>query len=111
MSNDNTLARGLYYNPPHPKAPQYVICSLSIQRTNFIAWLQQMDITDKGYVNVDILESKGGKIYAKLNEWKPGSGHPDAPRRNDRSPIPQADAQRIADEFGGEVVDSEGVPF
>ena len=109
-NNDNTLARGLYYNPPHPKAPAYVKCSLSIQRTNFIAWLNQMEEDAKGYIKIDVLESKGGKIYAKVNEWKP-SDQGQHSRKADR-PTADANTRRVAEEFGGEVVDqSEDLPF
>ena len=112
MTHDAKFVRGLFYNPPHPKAPSYVKCTITLKRDALIGWLNQQDEDDKGNIKIDILESKGGKIYAKLNEWKPGAGQSDAPRRNDRSPIPQAQAQRIAEEFGGEVVDeSQDIPF
>jgi hypothetical protein len=115
-NNDNALARGIYYNEPRDGAPDYVIAALSFRRSDFIAWLQAQEEDAKGYIKVDILRAKSsGKIYGKLNEWKPKeqgehSRRPE-PRRNDRSHIPDANTQRVAEEFGGTVSDSEDVPF
>lgn len=51
-------------------APSWVITSLSFKVDNFISYLQSK-ANAKGYVNVDILLSDKGKLYAKLNDWKP----------------------------------------
>ncbi len=50
-------------------APEWVKASLSFKVEEFIAFLQKND--NNGWVNVDLLESKGGKLYGSLNTWKP----------------------------------------
>jgi hypothetical protein len=47
-----------------------------------------------------VLESKGGKIYAKVNEWKPGDQGQQS--RNADRPTPEPDAS---------MTDSENIPF
>jgi len=65
------LAQGLYYNQPRQGAPEYVIGGLSIQRDQFQSWLTQQETDEKGYLKLDILTSREGKPYIKLNDWKP----------------------------------------
>jgi len=50
-------------------SPDFVKANLAFTE-KFIAYLQE-NFNAKGYVNVDVLESKEGKLYAKLNDWKP----------------------------------------
>lgn len=52
-------------------APSFVKGKLSINVAKFVAYVQENQ-NEKGYVNIDILESRdSGKQYAKLNDWKP----------------------------------------
>ena len=50
-------------------SPDFVKVNLAFNE-KFINYLQE-NFNAKGYVNVDVLESKEGKLYAKLNDWKP----------------------------------------
>lgn len=58
---------GLFIKKPE-NAPDYVICKLSITRKELGNWLRNK--TDE-YINIDVLESKAGKYYAKVDNWKP----------------------------------------
>lgn len=51
-------------------APEFVKASLSFKVDKFGTYLISK-ANASGYVNIDILESKEGKLYAKLNDWKP----------------------------------------
>jgi len=51
-------------------APDFVIANLSFKTEQFIEWLKE-NTNAKGYVNVDVLRSKEGGVYSKLNDWKP----------------------------------------
>lgn len=66
------LANGIYYNKKREGAPEYVLGGLSIQRDQFQSWLSQQEVDEKGYLKLDILTSREGKPYLKLNDWKPG---------------------------------------
>jgi hypothetical protein len=47
VSDDTKFVRGLFYNPPHPKAPAYVKCSITLKRDALIGWMNQQDEDDK----------------------------------------------------------------
>jgi hypothetical protein len=62
------FVNGLFAKAPNPKAPDFVKGSISIKRAEFMAWLDQQQ---GDWVNIDVKESKGGKWYAQVNDWKP----------------------------------------
>ena len=66
----STLVDGMFYNEARESAPDFVLGSVSFSKDKFIKWLSEQEDT-KGYVNVDIIMSKAGKPYAKLNTFKP----------------------------------------
>lgn len=48
------------------------ITKLSFKVEQFKQWLDQ-HTNDKGYVNVIVGKSQGGKLYGKLDTWKPSN--------------------------------------
>jgi len=48
----------------------FVKAKLGIKVKDFIEYLEE-NSNSEWYVNIDILESKKGWLYAKLNTWKP----------------------------------------
>ncbi len=75
---------GLFVNNPRENAPDFVKGSLSIQIDKFIPYLKSK-ANAKGYVNIDLLESKDGNLYPKLNEWKPNTGNIEKPEPIERA--------------------------
>jgi hypothetical protein len=61
---------GLFVKRPRENAPEFVKGSILILVDKFIPYLKSK-ANANGYVNLDLLESKDGNLYAKLNEWKP----------------------------------------
>lgn len=61
---------GLFVKSPRENAPDFVKGSLSILVDKFIPYLKSK-ANAKGYVNINLLISQDGNLYAKLNEWKP----------------------------------------
>lgn len=59
---------GLLVKKPREGAPDYVKALLSFKRHELIQWLEGRS---EEWINVDVLESKAGKWYGKLNDWKP----------------------------------------
>jgi len=53
----------------HKRAPDFLICSLSFKIDEFVSFLRNNE--KNGWVNVDIKESKGGKLYGELDTWEP----------------------------------------
>lgn len=65
---ENKFVDGLFVNR-RENAPEFLIANLSFNQ-KFIDYLKG-NFNAKGYVNIDVLKSKEGKLYAKLNDWKP----------------------------------------
>jgi hypothetical protein len=59
---------GLIVKPPHERAPDFVKASISIKVEALQKWLSSK--SDE-WVNIDVKESKGGKWYAAVSNFKP----------------------------------------
>lgn len=76
---DKKFIDGLIVKPKHERAPDYVLCKLSIKREALIAWLQQQH---GEWINADIKQAQTGKLYAQVDDWKPDGQRQAAPQRN-----------------------------
>lgn len=66
---DKQFADGIYFNEPHPNAPDFVLGSISIDMGKFLIFLQKQP---EEKVRLDILRSqKNDKPYIVVNDWKP----------------------------------------
>ena len=65
---ENKFVDGLFVKRSE-KAPDFLITSLSFN-DKFLKYLEN-NFNAKGWCNVDIMKSKTGTLYAKLNDWKP----------------------------------------
>ena len=97
--SENLFIDGLIVKAPHDNAPDFVKAKLSIKREEMINWLQQQS---GEWINADIKESRAGKWYAAIDNWKPdpdragaGGGPPadnsPPPGNYDDNPPPAAD--------------------
>lgn len=69
---DKIFANGITYKEPSEKSPKFVKGRLSFKLTGENGFAEfAKKYNDKGWLNLDILESKNGKIYIVLNTWKP----------------------------------------
>ena len=67
MSEEKKFVNGLFVKKPHEKAPDFVKMAISIKREDLIGFLEQ----EKGeWVNIDVKESRGGKLYAEVNTYQ-----------------------------------------
>ena len=66
--SENLFIDGLIVKAPHENAPDFVKAKLSIKREEMIGWLQQQS---GEWINADIKESRAGKWYAAIDNWKP----------------------------------------
>lgn len=79
--SDNNFPKGLFYNKPSDKAPDFVQGDINIKRDSFIEWLRQQDES----VKIDLLISREGKGYARVNDWKPDREQGNSPEKPNRS--------------------------
>jgi hypothetical protein len=62
---------GLFAKAPRETAPPFVKASISIKVAELGVWLRERHKAGEEWVNIDILESKKGSWYAKVNTFKP----------------------------------------
>lgn len=67
---DKTFTEGFIFKKPKEGTPEFVRGNISIKVDEFIAFLQKHKKED-GWVNIDLLKSKEGKLYTALNNYKP----------------------------------------
>ena len=68
MSNQKEFVDGLIVKAPRQGAPGFVKCSISIKRAELGNWLRGK--SDE-WINIQVKESKTGKWYAEVDNWKP----------------------------------------
>lgn len=69
MVDDIEFPDGLYVKKPHPNAPDFVKCDISINKEKFIAFLQSKD---GEYVNLTTQVSRStGNWYTKVDNFQP----------------------------------------
>ena len=68
MADEIEFVNGLIVKEPHQNAPDFVKCAISIKREELIEWLTNRE---GDWVNIDVKESKGGKWYAAVSNFKP----------------------------------------
>ena len=92
------FADGMFFSKPKETAPEFIKGEISIQVTEFTAFLKKHE-NGAGYVNLNLKKSKGGKLYIDLNSWE-------APKKED-------DLDKKLDEIAGKTyeIDAEDIPF
>jgi len=66
--SDQKFIDGLFVKAPHQNAPDFVKAAISIKRKDLGNWLRGQ--TDE-WINIDVKESREGKWYAAINDFKP----------------------------------------
>ena len=76
--SDIIFVNGLGARKPHENAPSFVIADLSVKVADLHEWLNtnQGLANDAGYINLSLKESKAGKFYIAVNDYKPKSETP-----------------------------------
>lgn len=85
---DIEFVDGLIVKAPHPKAPDFVKAQISIKVEDLGKWLRakyKESLANEGWINLDVKESKGGKWYASVSNFKPKekAEEKEKPARND----------------------------
>ena len=83
MSDNTQFIDGLIIKKPHPNAPDFVLLKLSIKREELIQWLERQS---GEWINADVKESRGGKVYAAIDSWEPSKGRQES--KSDGGDIP-----------------------
>ncbi len=65
---NNQFVKGFFFNLPNENAPDYAKGKISIKKAEFVEYMM---LQEGEWVNIDLLVSREGKPYPKLNTWKP----------------------------------------
>lgn len=85
MSQEKIFTSGLFVNPPHDGAPDFVLSGIAITQ-GFLDWAKDHPqyFNEKGYLKVDLLQSKEGKGYAVVNTY---GLNIDTPKKEEPAPL------------------------
>lgn len=75
-TTENNMIAGVRLFAKHPNAPEFVIADMVLTLDDLYAWAKSnpdtlSDYQGKKQVKLQILRSKDGAPYAKLNTYKP----------------------------------------
>jgi hypothetical protein len=96
--DDSKFAKFIWFNYPHPKAPDFVKGKISIKRDEFMDWLTLQDVNEKGYVYLNVKQPKDSSKnpymeindYVKVDSQSTSSGQ-NKPTTEQLSDVAQAD--------------------
>ena len=92
-NDDKIFGEGIFFKQKE-NAPSFVMGAVSIKVDEFILFLK--DNVKKGWVNLDLKESKGGKHYFQLDTWEPKpQGEKTAEAPKPKAKVAKADTDEI----------------
>lgn len=100
MSDEMIFASGLYVKKPD-QAPYFVVAHIGVDVEQFTEWLIQQEIT-KGFVNLQLCMSKGGKLYCHLVKKQPARAPEPVPTRA-QLPLTERIPAPIVEDFDDEI--------
>lgn len=105
MEKTKVFADGMIFKNPAENAPEFVKGKISIKSTDFIAFLHKH--SKNGWVNLDLKQSQGGKMYFELDTWTP---------KKDDKEVPSFDRDSQGKPVGGveyptEDINPNDIPF
>ena len=68
MNKEKEFVNGLMVKKTTGNTPDWIKFKISIKREELIEWLQNKP---DEWVNAEVKESKAGKLYCEVNNWKP----------------------------------------
>lgn len=71
--NEANFPNGIRFEKPKEGTPEFIKGRISINVPDFITWLDS-NKNERGWVNIDLKKSKGGKLYLQLNDYNATRG-------------------------------------
>ncbi len=70
--SEQKFPEGIFFNIPHPNAPDFVKGSVKIDILKFGKWLSALYKQGETTITLDCkVSGKTGKGYCSINDWKP----------------------------------------
>ncbi len=70
QQQETIFPEGLFFEKAKEGTPDFVKGKLSVNVETFKKFCDKYK-KDSGFINLDLLKSKTGKLYLKLNTWEP----------------------------------------
>lgn len=93
----------------HPKAPDFVKASIGINIGDFLVWANAH--SKNGWVNIQVKESKGGKLYAELDTYEPRTAPQEGGNDAGYEKTIQVQDTTTSPDENGRVTDMADIPF
>lgn len=110
---EKVFVDGMIFKAKSPNAPEFIKGSLSVKVEEFPIFLKKHN--NKGWVNIDIKQSQGGKFYLELNTFKLAS---EVQEQNDLAkhdatvkPVSQGVPLEEGVEYPTSEINPEDIPF
>lgn len=84
--NEVKFVKGLFANKPHERAPDFIVCELSIKADELIGFLNDQD---GEWINLQVKvpqktnPDKPRRLTVAINDWKPAAGNERKPAKKD----------------------------
>lgn len=101
---DNKFPNGFIVKPKHENAPDFIKLNISIKADEFIQYLK--DNNKNGWLNMQIKESKGGKLYTELDTFEPTKKTQEI-----RKEIDEMLDRNTSEGYDGEIINADEIPF
>jgi hypothetical protein len=87
MDNNKIFADGIIFKLPTDKAPNWIKGNITINIEKFTEFIKSQS-NERGWINLDVKESKNGTLYVELNTYQKPKNTPtsEVNTKNDELP-------------------------
>lgn len=118
---DPIFADGIMFQRPPENAPKWVKGKVSVNLKKFVDFLRDQrdagNVSSKGWVNLDLKESKNRTLYFQVNTWKSPETKSVEEVKNEireslKKPTPEEEWSSFAkDNYQPEEINPKDIPF
>lgn len=100
------FADGIMFTRPPEGSPTWIKGKVSINVSKFNDFLKSQipNVSAKGWLNLDLKESKKGSLYFQVNTWK-------SPETKNVEELKKDISNITSKGHGGEVINGDDIPF
>ncbi len=102
MDKTPKFVDGMRFDRPAEGSPTWIKGKISFNVAKFVEFLKAQraegNISEKGYLNVDLKESKNKMLYLEVNTWKPTTPKTEATKQEIREVLNIADSTLTLEE-------------
>ncbi len=85
MDTEKKFADGIRFETPRPKAPHWIKGHIAVNMAKFAPWAEANQ-DERGWLNLDVKESKKGSLYVELDTYRRGGRQEAAAGKEEQAP-------------------------